>query len=51
MYFVKRFDSFFPVMILKTCIFKFSVLFGTHTLVYESLQLKTHLYNVTSNGA
>ena len=43
------FDSFFPVIILKTCIFKSFVLFGTHTSLHKSLgalQLPTHLSNL-----
>ena len=38
---------------LNTLRFKFSVLFGTHTLLNKSLralQLQTHLSNLTANG-
>ena len=38
---------------LSTLRFKFSILFGTHTLLDKSLrvlQLPTHLSNVTENG-
>ena len=51
--FVKIFDSFFPVIIIKSCMFKSSVSFGTHTLLDKSLrvlQLPTHLSNLTANG-
>ena len=44
------FDYFFPVIMLKTCIFKSSVLFGTHTLLDKSLrvlQIPTYLSNLT----
>ena len=47
------FDSFIPVISLNTLRFKSSVLFGTHTLLDNSLrvlQLPTHLYNLTANG-
>ena len=50
---LKIFDSVFPVIILKTCIFKSSDLFGTHTLLDKSLrvlQLPTHISNLTENG-
>ena len=50
---MKIFDSFFAIIILKTFIFKSSVLFKTHVLLIESLnvlQLPTHLSNLTSNG-
>ena len=53
MSFVKIIDSFFPVIILKTCTFKSSVLFGTHILLDESLralQLSAHLSNLMPNG-
>ena len=46
MSFAKMFDSFFPVIILKICIFKSPVLVGTHTLLDKSLQLPTHLSNL-----
>ena len=36
---LKIFDSFFPGTILKTCIFKSSVLFGIHTLLDKSLRV------------
>ena len=48
-----NFYSFFHVTILKTCIFKSSVLFGTHTLLDKSLRvlkLPTHLPYLTANG-
>ena len=51
--FVKIFDSFFPVIILKTCIFKSSALFGTHALLDKSLRvlhIATHLSILTANG-
>ena len=51
--FAEIFYYAFPVIILKTCIFKFSVLFGTHTLLdklLRVLQLPTHLSNLTANG-
>ena len=44
---------FFPVIILKTCIFKSSVLFGAYTLLDKSLRVlesPTHLSNLTANG-
>ena len=47
------FDSFFPAIILRTCILKSSILFGTHTLLDKSLrlfQLPTHLSKLTENG-
>ena len=53
MYLIQTFDSFFPVIILNTGIFKSSVLFGTHTLLDKSLrvfQLPSHLSNLTANG-
>ena len=46
-YFVNLFDSFIPVIILKTLRFESSVLFGMHTSLDKSirvLQLPTHLY-------
>ena len=46
------FDFFFAVIILKTFIFKSSVLFETHALLDKSLrvlQLPTHLYNLTAS--
>ena len=51
--FVNIFDSFILVAILKTDIFKSSVLFGTNTLLDPSLrvlQLPTHLTNLAANG-
>ena len=53
MTFVKIFNSIFPLIILKTCIFKSSVLLGTHTLLNKSLRVlyfPTHLSNLTANG-
>ena len=53
MCFVNVFDSFIPVIMLNTFRFKFSYLFGTHTLFGKSLrvlQLPTHLSNLTANG-
>ena len=53
MTFVKIFESFSPAIILKTCIFKSSVLFGTHILLDKSLrvlQLPTYLSNLTADG-
>ena len=50
--FVKNFYSFFNVIMLKTCIFKSSVLFETNTLLDKSLrvlQFPTHLSNPTAN--
>ena len=47
------FDSFSPVIILKTNIFKPSVLFGIHALLDKSLrvlQLPKHLSSLTTNG-
>ena len=44
------FDYFFPAIMLKTYIFKSSVLFGTHTLLDKSLrvlQIPTYLSNLT----
>ena len=52
-YFVKIFDLFIHVIILKTSIFKSYVLFGTHPLLDKSLkvlQLPTHVSNLTANG-
>ena len=49
---VKTFDSFFPVIILKTCIFKSFVLFGTNSFLDKSLrvlQRPTHLSYLTAN--
>ena len=46
--FVNVFDSFIPVIMLKTLRFKSSVLFGTHALLDKSLivlQLPAHLSN------
>ena len=51
--FVNVFDSFIPVIMLNTLIFKSSVFFGTHTLLDKSLRvlkLPTHLSNLTVNG-
>ena len=51
--FVKIFDLFFPLSILKTCIFKSSLFFGTHTLLDKSLRvlkLPTNLSELTANG-
>ena len=53
MCFVNVFDSFIPVIILKTITFKFYVLFGTYTLLDRSLrvsQLPAHLSKLTENG-
>ena len=44
---------FFPLIILKSCIFKVSVLFGPLTLLDKSiivLQHPTHPTNLTTNG-
>ena len=52
-YLLFKFYSVFPGIILKTCVFKYSVLSGTHTLLDKSmrvLQLPTHLSNLTTNG-
>ena len=46
------FDLFIPVFKLNTIRFKFTVLFGTHTLLDKTLrllQLPTHLSNLTAN--
>ena len=54
MSYVKVFDSFFPVIILKICTLNLSVLFGTHTLLEKSirvLKLLTHLSDLTANGS
>ena len=54
MSYVKVFDSFFPVIILKICTFKLSVLFRRHTLLEKSirvLKLLTHLSDLTANGS
>ena len=51
--FVTVFDSFIPVIMLKTLRFKSSVLFGTHILLDKSLlvlQLSEYLSNLTHNG-
>ena len=48
--FVYVFDSFIAIIMLNTLRFKPSVLFGTHTLLDESLrvlQFSTHLSNLT----
>ena len=53
MSFVKIFDSFCPVIILNTFIFKSSVSIGAHALLNKSLRvlkLPTHLSNLTANG-
>ena len=53
MSFVRIFYLFFPVIILKTCVLKSSILFGTHTLLDKSLRvlkLPAHLSNLTANG-
>ena len=50
--FVKMSHSCYPVIILKTYIFKSSAFFGTHTLLDKSLrvlQLPTHLCNLFVN--
>ena len=52
MCFVNNFDSVIPVTMLNTLRFKFSVLFGTHTLLDKSLrvlEIPTHLYNLIAN--
>ena len=49
---VNVFDSFIPVIVLKTFRSKSSVLFGTHTLLHKSLrilQLLTHFSNLSVN--
>ena len=51
-------DSFIFAIMLYTFRFKSSILFGTHTLLDKSLQLKsirvlqlpTHISNSTANG-
>ena len=51
--FVNAFASFIPVIMLNTLRSKSSVLFGTHTLLDQSLrvlQTPTHLSNLTENG-
>ena len=53
MSFVENFYLFFLIMILKTCMFKFSVLFRIHSLSDKSLrvlQLPTHVSILTSNA-
>ena len=50
---VNVFDSFIPVIMLKTLRFKSFVLFGIHTLLcksFRALQLQTVLSNLTKNG-
>ena len=50
--FVNIFYSFFHVIILKTCTFKSSVLFVTHTLLDKSLRVSqplTQLSKLTAN--
>ena len=52
-YFANVFDSFIPVILLKTLRFKSSVLFEMHALLDKSfrvLQLPKHLSNLTENG-
>ena len=47
------FNSFIPVIVLKTLIFRSSILFGTHILSDRSLrvlQLPMHLSKLTANG-
>ena len=51
--FVNVLDSFIPVIILRTCKFKSSVSFRTHTLLDRAsrvLQLPTHLSRLTAIG-
>ena len=50
---INVFDSFIPVIMLKTLRFKSSILFGRQTLLGKSfrvLQLPTHLSNLMANG-
>ena len=50
--FIQIIDWFFPVTILRTCIFISFVLFRTHCLLEKSLrvlQRPTHLFNLTSH--
>ena len=50
--FVKIFDSFFSVIVSKTCIFKSFVLFETHTLLDKPLrvlQFPTHFFSLAAN--
>ena len=52
-WYVNVFYSFIPVIMLNTLRFKFSVLFGTHTLLGKSLRvlkLPALLSNLTANG-
>ena len=47
------FDSFISVIMLNTFWFKFSVLFGVHTVLHKSLgalQFQTHLSNLIQKG-
>ena len=47
------FNSFIPVIILETCKFIYSVLFGTHVLfdkLLKVLRLALHLPILTENG-
>ena len=51
--FVNVFNSFIPIIMLNTLRIKYSLLFGSHTLLDKSLsvlQLPTHLFNLTANG-
>ena len=51
--FVSFVYSFISVIMLSTLRFKYSILFGTHTLLDKSfsvLQLPTNLRNLTGNG-
>ena len=50
---INVFDSFIPVITLKTLRFKSSILFGRQTLLGKSfrvLQLPTHVSNLMANG-
>ena len=52
-YFVKIFNLFIHVIILKTSIFKSYVSFGKHPLLDKSLKvlkLTTHVSNLNANG-
>ena len=54
MSYVKVFDSFLPIIILKICTFNVPVLFGTHTFLEKSirvLKLLTYLSDLTVNGS
>ena len=46
--FCYNFDSFVPVIILKTCTFKYSGLFATPTLLAKLLKV-LRLSNLTAN--